>query len=131
MAEKKRILYCHCAFANVVSRFTKEAVLKKLCEEDIAFDAVADLCEMSARKDPALKKYADSEVPVQIAACYPRAVKWLFSAAESPLKEGNYEVVNMRELKPEPILEKLLSPEISTEQPETGRDLEESPISNS
>lgn len=131
MAEKKRILYCHCAFANVVSRFTKEAVLKKLCEEDIAFDAVADLCEMSARKDPALKKYADSEVPVQIAACYPRAVKWLFSAAESPLKEGNYEVVNMRELKPEPILEKLLSPEISTEQPETGPDSEESPISNS
>lgn len=131
MAEKKRILYCHCAFANVVSRFTKEAVLKKLCEEDIAFDAVADLCEMSARKDPALKKYADSEVPVQIAACYPRAVKWLFSAGESPLKDGNYEVVNMRELKPEPILEKLLSPEISTEQPETGADPEESQVSNS
>lgn len=113
MAEKKRILYCHCAFANVVSRFTKEAVLKRLCEEDIAFDAVADLCEMSARKDPALKKFAESEIPVQIAACYPRAVKWLFAAGESPLKEGNYEVVNMRELKPEPVLDKLLSPDIT------------------
>ena len=115
MAEKKRILYCHCAFANVVSRFTKEEVLKRLCEEDVAFDAVADLCEMSARKDPALKKFANSEIPIQIAACFPRAVKWLFSAGEAPLTEGQYEVVNMRDLKPQPILEKLLSHDINLE----------------
>jgi hypothetical protein len=42
-------------------------------------------------------------------------VKWLFSAGEAPLTEGQYEVVNMRDLKPQPILEKLLSPDINLE----------------
>ena len=27
-------------------------MLKKLCESGVAFEAVADLCEMAARKDP-------------------------------------------------------------------------------
>jgi len=47
MDEDTRILYCHCAYAQVVPKEVKEAVLKKLCESGVAFDAVADLCEMS------------------------------------------------------------------------------------
>ena len=49
-----RLLYCHCAFAQAVPRPVKQDVLRALTDSGADFDAVADLCEMSARKDPAL-----------------------------------------------------------------------------
>jgi hypothetical protein len=79
-----RILYCHCNYAQVVPKATKEAVLEKLCASGVNFEACADLCEMSARKDPALKRLSEGD-SIKIAACYPRAVKWLFEAAGAPL----------------------------------------------
>ncbi len=91
-----RILYCHCSYAQVVPKDVKEEVLKRLCESGGAFDAVADLCDMSARKDPALKKLVEAG-EVKIVACYPRAVKWLFHAAEAPLPKEGVEILNMRE----------------------------------
>jgi len=91
-----RILYCNCSYAQVVPKEVKEEVLRKLCESGVAFDAVADLCDMSARKDPALAKLVDSGA-VRIAACYPRAVRWLFHAAGTPLPKNGVEVLNMRE----------------------------------
>jgi heterodisulfide reductase subunit A-like polyferredoxin len=91
-----RILYCNCTYAQVVPKEVKEAVLKKLCESGIAFEAVADLCEMSARRDSSLQRLAEGGA-VKIAACYPRAVKWLFAAAGAPLPEQGVEVLNMRE----------------------------------
>ena len=54
-----RILYCHCNYAQVVPKATKDAVLEKLCASGANFEACADLCEMSARKDPALKRLAE------------------------------------------------------------------------
>jgi hypothetical protein len=90
-----RILYCHCTHAQVVPREVKEAVLKRLCESGVSFEAVADLCEMSARQDSALKRLAEGDC-IKIAACYPRAVKWLFHTANAPLPVGGTEVLNMR-----------------------------------
>src|SRR6266850_7278806 len=90
-----RILYCHCQYAQVVPTEVKEAVLRKLCESGVAFDAVADLCELSARQDPSLQRLADGGA-VKIAACYPRAVKWLFASAKAPLPLETTEVLNMR-----------------------------------
>src|SRR5437588_13101411 len=78
-----RILYCNCTYAQVVPKEVKESVLRKLCESGVAFEAVADLCEMSARKDPAWQQLAETGA-VKSAACYPRAVKWLFAAAKAP-----------------------------------------------
>jgi hypothetical protein len=95
MTDKPRILYCHCQYAQVVPPEVKEAVLKKLCESGVAFDAVADLCEMSARQDPSLKRLADGGA-VKIAACFPRAVKWLFHTAKADLPIDTAEVLNMR-----------------------------------
>lgn len=91
-----RILYCHCAYARVVPPEVKQEVLARLTESGVAFDAVPDLCEMSARRDPKLGEVLDGG-DLQIAACYPRAVKWLFSAAGVPLPEEGVEVLNMRE----------------------------------
>lgn len=95
MAAATRILYCHCAYARVVPPEVKNEVLVKLTESGRAFEAVPDLCEMSARRDPKLKELAQSG-PVKIAACYPRAVKWLFDAAGAPLPPEGVEILNMR-----------------------------------
>ena len=101
------ILYCHCAYAKVVPPEVKQQVLAKLAESGVAFDAVPDLCEMSARRDPKLKEVAESGA-LQIAACYPRAVKWLFSAAGAPLPETGVEILNMREQPAEAVLHSIL-----------------------
>jgi hypothetical protein len=90
-----RILYCHCNYAHVVPREVKDAVLKKLCDSGVSFEAVADLCEMAARKDPALKRLAEGDC-IKVAACFPRAVKWLFATAGAPLPPASTEVLNMR-----------------------------------
>ncbi len=90
-----RILFCNCTYANVVPPEVKAAVLRKLCESGVAFDAVADLCELSARKDPTLASVAQGG-PVKIAACFPRAVKWLFASAGAPLPVDAAEILNMR-----------------------------------
>ena len=101
-----RILYCHCAYAQVVPKEVKEDVLKRLCGSGAAFDAVADLCDMSARKDPALRKLVEGG-DVKIVACYPRAVKWLFHAAGAPLPKEGVEVLNMREQSADDIMQSL------------------------
>lgn len=109
MERLRRILYCHCAYAQVVPKAVKEQVLRRLGESGVAFDAVADLCEMSARRDPALKQLAAGG-DVKIAACYPRAVKWLFHAAGAPLPEGGVDVVNMRTEPAETVVAAVLGP---------------------
>lgn len=89
-----RVLYCHCAFAQVVPNDVKARVLEDLTASSCSFDAVPDLCEMSARRDPALAQIAEGGAT--IVACYPRAVKWLFSAAGSALPD-EVRILNMRE----------------------------------
>jgi hypothetical protein len=79
----------------VVPAEVKQQVLAQLVRAEVPFDAAADLCEMSAKKDPALQRWAQQD-GLTIAACYPRAVKWLFAAAGAPLAAERVEVLNMR-----------------------------------
>lgn len=102
-----RILYCHCAYAQVVPKPVKQEVLRRLTAADVAFDAVADLCEMSARRDPSLKQMAEGE-SLTIAACYPRAVKWLFNAAGAPLPAEGVRILNMRVESADAVVSQLL-----------------------
>ena len=101
MADAHRILYCHCSYAQVVPRETKEAVLRQLCDSGVAFEAVGDLCEMSARRDAALQRLSAGG-DLKIVACFPRAVKWLFAATKNPLPPST-EVINMRTMSVEEI----------------------------
>jgi hypothetical protein len=107
MQELPQILYCHCAFAQVISQGVKEIVLERLTEAAVDFEAVPDLCEMSARRDPLLTEIA-KQPNLRIAACYPRAVKGLFTAAACPLPEKGAEIVNMRVLNGEEAASALL-----------------------
>ena len=95
MTPPSRILYCHCCYARVVPPEVKNQVLEQLAASGAAFDAVPDLCEMSARRDPKLNELAAGGA-VKIAACYPRAVKWLFAAAGAPLPQQGVQILNMR-----------------------------------
>jgi hypothetical protein len=110
MPNPLRILYCHCAYAQVVPAEVKQAVLAKLAESGVAFDAVADLCEMSAKRDPALAQLA-ADGPVRIAACFPRAVRGLFIAADAPLPGEGVEIRNMRTETADQVVEALLAGE--------------------
>ena len=96
MSTTERILYCHCAFAQVVPAETKSAVLDELSASGVSFDAVPDLCEMAARREPALAEIAAAGEGT-IVACYPRAVRWLFAGAGVQLPES-VRVLNMREM---------------------------------
>jgi hypothetical protein len=88
------LLYCRCAYAQVVPQGVKDAVLQKLCESGASFETVADLCEMAAHRDPRLKSLAHNG-SLCIAACYPRVVRGLFTQCGSPLAE-DAEILNMR-----------------------------------
>ena len=110
------ILYCHCQYARVLPDDVKLAVLRKLCESGQPFEAVADLCELSARKDRALTRLAAAG-PVKIAACFPRALKWMFASANAPLRVEDTEVVNLRTLTSEEACAALFSAEISPNLP--------------
>ena len=107
-----RILYCHCQYAQVLPKEVKEAVLLSLCEADAQFEAVADLCDMAARRDPHLadlSALAKEGTTLRIAACWPRAVRGLFHLADSPLGEAGVEILNMRTLPAERVLAGMLS----------------------
>src|SRR5436190_11409200 len=102
-----KILYCHCQYAQVVPREVKEAVLRQLCAAGVEFEAVADLCEMAARRDPALARLAAGGA-VKIAACFPRAVKGLFHQAGADLPADGAEILNMRVQEAEEVVAALL-----------------------
>ncbi len=108
MKERTRILYCECTHANVVPDEVKRRVLSHLQEFHIPFDAVQDLCGLAARKDPLLGEIADS-ADIRIAACYPRAVKCLFSVAGAPLGDDNVQILNMRTENADTVISGLLA----------------------
>lgn len=94
-----RILYCRCAYAQVVPAEVKDAVLDGLAASPAAFEMVPDLCEMAARRDgelAAIAGAAGAAHPLRIVACWPRAVRGLFHLADAPLPEAGVEILNMR-----------------------------------
>lgn len=110
------IVYCHCKYAQVLPPATKDEVLRRLCASGLPFEAVPDLCELSARRDASLRRLA-SAGPLKVAACHPRAVKWLFAAAGAPLDAASTEVVNLRVLEPGAAAEALLSDRLEANVP--------------
>ena len=91
-----RILYCRCAYAQVVPTAVKDAVLAGLAEAKRGFEMVPDLCEMAARRDPQRAGATGEFRQVRIAACWPRAVQGLFVLADAALPPQGVEILNMR-----------------------------------
>ena len=92
--DKSKILICKCSYSNIIPDQIKEQVEKIIRGNSYESVITVDLCGLAARKDAVLQDIAKSEALI-IFACYPRAVKSLFSAAELSLPE-NTKFFNMR-----------------------------------
>ena len=102
-----KVVFCHCAYTRILPKDVKNRVLAGLEAGGAEVEEVEDLCRMSAHRDPKLGELAARD-DVKIAACYPRAVKWLFHAADTPLDETAATIANMREDEAAIVLEELL-----------------------
>jgi NAD-dependent dihydropyrimidine dehydrogenase PreA subunit len=101
--QSSQILFCHCAYANALPSRVKQEVLQTLKELRLSYRPVADLCELAARKDPLLAELAGAP-RLMIAACHPRAVRWLFAAGGAALRDEAVQYLDLREASPEQIL---------------------------
>jgi len=99
MPQSAKLIFCNCAYSDVIARETKQEVFDRLSDSGVEFAAVADLCGLAARKDPSLADLAKAK-DLRIAACFPRAVRWLFHAAGAELTDGAWRVANMRTQSP-------------------------------
>ena len=107
MDRPKRIVYCHCAHYGLAPKAARDSILGLLSSLGVAFDPVADLCGLAARRDPMLKEIAEGG-PAAIVACRPRAVRWLFAAAGAPLPEEGVEVLDLRSRPPAEVTDRLI-----------------------
>ena len=105
---KPKLLYCRCAYAQVVPMGVKDAVLEKLSDSGASFESVSDLCEMAAHRDERLKAFATS-TPLRIAACFPRVVKGLFTQCGATLPNEGVEILNMRVQTAEEVAQQMLA----------------------
>ena len=98
MEDAPQILYCRCAYAQVVPNGVKNAVLEHLSECGKGFEAVSDLCEFAAHRDPRLAEIRQraEQTGLQIIACYPRVVRGLFKQADAELPAEGVTFLNMR-----------------------------------
>lgn len=112
-AKPSRILFCSCAYYDVVPQDTKERVFHSLCQSGVSVEAVADLCGLIAGGDPRLGDWARAQ-SLSIVACYPRAIRWLFEAAGTPLRGERTRLFNMRTQSAEEILGEVLAGRVPT-----------------
>jgi len=105
MSHPARVLYCECAFTDLVPDAARAEMAERLHAAGVDFEAVPDLCGLAARRDPLLKSVADAG-DAAIIACYPRAVRWLFAYADAPLGD-EAQIFNLRTQTPEAIAQHL------------------------
>lgn len=108
------ILFCQCEQARLLPAEAVDSVQRRLREAGAAWESVPDLCGMAARRDPALKRFSGGRV--KIAACFPRAVKWLFAAGGADLSPET-ELLNLRTQGAGEVAEALLLPGIRANLP--------------
>ena len=111
MQELPQILYCHCAFAQVISQGVKQKVLEQLTAAGVDFEAVPRprvKCP-HAGTPPLTRGIAKREANLQASPpVIPGQSKGLFQAAECPLPENGPEIINMRVLSGEEAASALL-----------------------
>ncbi|MHC4759119.1 MAG: hypothetical protein ACYTE8_10720 [Planctomycetota bacterium] len=108
MAKESLILFCNCSYFEIIPEEVKSEILETLKESGIEFEAVADLCEMSAKNDASLKRFAKAD-SITVIGCYPRTIRWLFHSGQAPLSQKSIKVLNMRTNNAETIISELLA----------------------
>ncbi len=113
MDKTSKILFCGCVHYELTPESVKREILGTLRAEGVDVVAVPDLCRLAGRNDPMLREMVETG-PLTIAACYPRAVKWLLYRAGIDTDANEIRIVNMRTGSSADILEELLGRTPST-----------------
>ncbi|MDD4870216.1 MAG: ferredoxin family protein [Kiritimatiellae bacterium] len=107
MKTSNLLLFCLCSGRRFVTDETKRAILDGLRTTGPQFVTISDLCGMAVKKGRELKEMADRANKIAVMACYPRAVKWLFSMAGIEWNEEKMGVINTRKDDVNNILDKI------------------------
>ena len=94
--QQEKLVFCNCSYAKTIPEEVKSQVLESLLATGVDMRFYADLCEMSAKKDPELANVFSAQ-PVRIAACYQRSLKGLAHAAGQTWHDDAITVFNMKE----------------------------------
>jgi Pyruvate/2-oxoacid:ferredoxin oxidoreductase delta subunit len=89
-----KVIFCQCKKAAIVPDGVRDALAEWVHRNSIACEVVEDLCGLAANKDERLAQWAQQDGLV-VAACYERAVRWLFGLAGAELK-NDVRVFNQR-----------------------------------
>lgn len=95
-----KILFCSCGNRDqTIGRERVDLVRNLLLARHCELTEVPDLCGLAARRGTELPDILRSGIEA-IAACHPRAVKWLFAGAGAPLPKG-FPIFDMRDIPPD------------------------------
>ncbi|HCE42247.1 MAG TPA: hypothetical protein DET40_01700 [Lentisphaeria bacterium] len=100
-----KILYCDCAYYDIIDGKKKQSVRSALASSGMDFVAIPDLCQVAAKEKSLLKGIASSG-ELAVVACHHRAVKSLFDYAGAD-KKTKLQVFNMKTSSAAEILRKL------------------------
>lgn len=106
MEKQNCLIYCNCG-ANIISEEKKNALSQAF--KALAIDVIElhDLCAFSLNEKEYLQSLEDNYDKKFIIACYPRAIKNIFS--QNNIQISNYEVFNFRIMETEAITNELQS----------------------
>ncbi|MHC4927088.1 MAG: hypothetical protein ACYTER_07110 [Planctomycetota bacterium] len=90
-------IICQCKNAELIDVSVFDAAIEQAQEASQAVYIVDDLCGLAAAKDPLFTKWAADD-NLTVMACYPRAVRALFTHAGATLPESA-RLINLREIK--------------------------------
>lgn len=86
---------CRCAVAGVLPEAVCRLALEKLAGLGARLLAASDLCELAANRDGRLAEIAGAR-HVLVAACHPRAVRWLLAWAGVPPDDARATFLDLR-----------------------------------
>ncbi|MCK5851301.1 MAG: ferredoxin family protein [Kiritimatiellae bacterium] len=89
------IVVCKCASGGVLPAESLRKIIDELSGRGIKHVVVEDLCRMVSVKSPFLGEISERE-DVAIAACHPRAVRWLLRQAGARLSIPDARILNIR-----------------------------------
>lgn len=113
MSTANHILLCNCSDAGIGDPERRETIRQALIERHIPFTETNDLCQLAAKPDARLDRFANCD-SLTVIACHPRAVKWMLQAAGLATDNMNLILIDLRHASS---VENLLEAVGSTDQP--------------
>jgi len=91
----RHVLICRCTGAGVLDADAVQRTVELLAGGEIEVTEIDDLCRLAADSNPLFDRLSDLPA-LAVAACHPRAVRWLLEAAGARLSEETTCFVDLR-----------------------------------